>query len=120
MSDPLASLVKRIDETVNAASGKYKPGQKLGAFVIMPDAPGRADQFRTLAECESIQRVTLCLGVAPPRYEINPAADMTVVIYTPGRPGQNRVTANFALRDCQMDDDQNNAIIAELVKVLPK
>ena len=108
MSDPLTSLVKKIDDTIDAASNKYPGGRKLGAFVIMPDAPSLADQLRGIATKESLWHVNLCIGSAPPRYEVNPAADVTVVIYTPGRPGQNRVTANFALRDCQMDDDQND------------
>jgi hypothetical protein len=120
MNDPLASLVKKIDETVNAAAGKYKAGQNLGTFVIIPDAAGRADQFRSLAKQEPLKRVNLCLGVAPPRYEINPAAEVTVVIYTPGRPGQNTVTANFALREYELDDAQIYLILAALSDVLPK
>src|SRR5712691_10645051 len=120
MSEPLTGLVKKIDEKVNAASGKYKPGQKLGTFVIVPDAPGRADQLRDMATCESLQRVTLSVGAAPPRYEVNPTAYVTVVIYTPGRPGQNRVAANFALREGELDDCMSEEIIAARSNVLPK
>ena len=89
MSDPLTGLVKKIDEKVHEASGKHK--NKLGTFVIIGNADGRADQLRELAQRESLQRVTLCIGAAPPRYEVNPEADVTVVIYNPGRPGQQRV-----------------------------
>ena len=120
MNYPLASLVKKIDETVNTASPKYRPGQKLGAFVIIGDAPGRADQLRGIAKTDSLSRVTLSIGAAPPRYEINPAADVTVVIYTPGRPGQNKVTANFALRTSDLDDCMTYEIITALSDVLPK
>ena len=120
MSDPLTGLVKKIDETVNAAAGKYKAGRKLGAFVIVGDSNGRADQLRGLAKTQSLERVTLCIGAAPPRYEVNSDADVTVVIYTPGRPGQNTVTANFALYECELDETQQDAIIAALAKVLPK
>ncbi len=120
MSDPLASLVKKIDDTVHAASGKYVPGQKLGVFVIMPDSPGLADQLRGLAKSESLRHVNLAIGAAPPRYEVNPAADMTVVIYTPGRPGQNVVRANFAVRECQLDETMSDEIVAALANVLPK
>ena len=118
MSDPLTSLVKRMDETVNAAAGKYP--QKLGTFVIIGDAPGRAEDLRGLAECESLKRVTLCIGAAPARYEVNKDADLTVVIYTPGRPGRQAVTANFALRTGELDDAKSDAIIAALANVLPK
>lgn len=120
MSDPLASLVKKIDDTVNAASGKYPGGRRLGTFVIMPDAACLADQLRGLAKSESLKQVNLCIGNAPPRYEIAAEAQVTVVIYTPGRPGQNKVTANFALRECELDDLTADAIIAALSKVLPK
>ncbi|MBI2807001.1 MAG: hypothetical protein HYX68_18625 [Planctomycetes bacterium] len=116
----MASLVKKIDTRINEAAPKYKPNQKLGTFVIMPDAAGRADQLRCMAKQNSLSRVTLCLGAAPPRYEINPAADVTVVVYTPGRPGQNRVTANFALRQAELDDCMSDKIIEALSNVLPK
>ena len=118
MSDPLASLVKKINDKVEAASSKYP--QKLGAFVLIGDAHGRAEELRGLAECESLQRVTLCIGGAPPRYEVNKDADVTVVIYTPGRPGRQTVTANFALRQGQLDAATTDAIIAALANVLPK
>lgn len=118
MSEPLASLVMKIDESIEAASSKYP--QKLGTFVIIGDAPGRADELRSLAARNPLRRVTLCIGNAPPRYEINPAADVTVVIYTPGRPRQNEVRANFALRHRELNEQTQGAILDELAKVLPK
>jgi len=120
MNDPLASLVKKLEETVHAASGKYTAGRRLGTFVILPDAAGLADQFRGMAECESLRHVNLCIGVAPPRYEVNKDAAVTVVIYTPGRPGQNVVAANFALRVGELDDARSDAIVAAVAKVLPR
>jgi hypothetical protein len=120
MSDPLTSLVKKIDHRLNEVSGKYAGGRKLGAFVIMPDAPSLADQLRGLAQKESLQRVNLSIGAAPPRYEVNKEADVTVVIYIPGRPGKQTVAANFALRRRELDETTGEAILAELSKVLPK
>ena len=120
MSDPLTSLVKKIDESVNAAAGKYAAKRRLGTFVIMPDAAGLADELRGMAKNESLKQVNLCIGNAPPRYEVAKEAYVTVVIYTPGRPGQNTVTANFAVRECELDDLAAAAIVAELSKVLPK
>jgi hypothetical protein len=120
MSDPLTSLVKKIDETVHAAAGKYPAKRRLGTFVIMPDAAGLADEFRDIAKNGSLQQVNLCIGNAPPRYEVAKEAYVTVVIYTPGRPGQNTVAANFAVRECELDEMTSDAIIAALSKVLPK
>ena len=67
VSDPLTGLVKKIDQTVNEASGKYPGGRKLGAFVIIGDGAGRAEQFLSMARKEGLQRVSLCIGAAPPR-----------------------------------------------------
>jgi hypothetical protein len=120
VNDPLTSLVKQIDETVDEASGKQKNGQKLGTFVIIGDAEGRADQLREIAKKNALKQVCLCIGAAPPRYEVNPEADVTVVIYNPGRPGQQQVVANFALRKGELDEAKRNAITEALSKVLPK
>ena len=119
MSEPLASLVKKIDQKVIAASGKHKPGIQLGTYFIFNDRPGLADQLRALAKKEGLQRVSLAIGNAPPRYEVNGEAELTVVIYSPGRR-QNPVTANFALRPGELDETTSNAIVEALSKVLPK
>ena len=118
MSDPLASLVKKIDQKVHEASGKNS--QKLGTFVIIGDAPGRVDQLRSVATKDALQHVALCIGPAPPRYEVNKDADVTVMIYAVGRPRQNEVVANFALRTGELDETKSAAILAALAKVLPK
>jgi hypothetical protein len=120
VSDPLTGLVKQIDETVIEAAAKQKGGRKLGTFVIIGDAEGRADQLRKIAEKEKLQQVSLCIGAAPPRYEVSNEAEVTVVIYNVGRPGQQQVVANFALRKGELDKTKRDAIIAELSKVLPK
>jgi hypothetical protein len=118
MSDPLTSLVKKMDETLNRAASKHP--RKLGAFVILPDGPGRVDRLRSLAAKEALQRVTLSIGAPTPRYEISQEAAVTVVIYNPGRPGQQSVQANFALMECGFDETATDEIIAALVRVLPK
>lgn len=114
----MTSLVKTIDQRVNEASGKYP--RKLGTFVVIGDAAGRAEQLRDLAKSEALGRVTLCIGAAPPRYEVSNDADVTVVIYTPGRPGRQEVVANFALRQGELDETKSDAIVAALSNVLPK
>lgn len=120
VNEPLTSLVKSIDQKVTEASPKYPGGRKLGTFLIIGDSAGRADQLRSLAQKEGLQRVSLCIGAAPPRYEISPDVDVTVVIYTPGRPGRQEVKANFALRTNELDATRREAIVAALANVLPK
>ena len=120
MSDPLTSLVKKIDQKVNEAAGKYKEGRSLGTYVIANDAAGLAEQLRGMAKTDGLRRVSLCIGAAPPRYEVANEADVTVVIYNPGRRNEQAVVANFALRKGELDDAKSDAIVAALAKVLPK
>jgi hypothetical protein len=120
MSDPLTGLVKKMDQKVKEATGKYAEGRSLGTYLIVNDAAGLADQLRGMAQKEGLQRVSLCIGAAPPRYEVASEADVTVVIYNPGRRNQQQVMANFALRKGELNDTTSDAIVAALVKVLPK
>jgi hypothetical protein len=120
VNDPLTSLVKKIDDKVTAAVGKQPNDKKLGTFVIIGDADGRADQLRKLAENHSLKNVSLCISAAPPRYEISNDAEVTVVIYNPDRPGRQKVQANFALRKGELDEAKADAIVEALMKVLPK
>lgn len=117
----MTSLVKKIDRVVDEASGKQAGDQrKLGVFVIVGDADGRAEQLKSLAKRESLTRVSFCIGTAPQRYEVNKAADVTVVIYTVGRPGRQEVTSNFALRKGELGTTKRDDIVTALSKVLPK
>ncbi len=120
VSDPLTGLVKKIDKIVDEASAKKTDGQKLGTFVLVGDADGRADQLKKIAEKEALKRVSLCISAPPARYEVNKEAEVTVVIYSIGRPGQQQVTANFALRKGELNKETHEAILEELSKVLPK
>lgn len=121
LSEPLTSLVKKIDAKVNEAAPKYHGSQnaRLGAYLIVPVSQGKEQQLQSLGAREAIKRVSLCIGALPPRYEINPDVDVTVIIYSPGRRG-NPVTANFALRTFELDQARSDAIVAALGNVLPK
>ena len=116
----MTRLVNKIDQTVDEGSNKRAEGQKLGVFLIISDADGRAEQLRTLVKKESLKRISFCIGTAPPRYEVNKEADVTVVVYTVGRPGRQEVSANFALRKGELNDTKRNDIVAAVSKVLPK
>ena len=118
-SDPLTSLVKKIDQQVDAAAGKAQ--RTLGVFVIVDSkADGLDKQLRAMAEKEGLKRVSLGIGTPPQNYEVSNEAAVTVVIYNVGRRGQQKVMANFALRECELDDAQADAIVKALSDVLPK
>jgi hypothetical protein len=120
MSEPLTSLVKKIDQRVNEAAGHRPSGPELGTYIIFPNnAEGLECDIREMAEKESLKRVSLGIGVVPADYNIAREADLTVVIYEVGRRGKP-VSANFALRIDQCDAEQIDAIIAAFSKVLPR
>ena len=115
----MTSLVKKIDQRVDAASGKVP--RALGVYVIFDCNAGGLDQrLRAIAEKEKLKRVSLCIGPPPADYGVAREADLTVVIYTPGRRAQQRVTANFALRRGELDQAKADAIVKALAEVLPR
>lgn len=116
-SDPLTRLVKKIDQRMQAAAGKTP--RQLGAYVlVMNEGKGLDQRLRGLAEKEGIKRVALGIGVAPTDYAVAKEAEVTVVIYSPGRRN-NPVTANFALRKGELTDAKVDAIVKAVAAVLP-
>jgi hypothetical protein len=117
-SDPLTSLVKKIDQRMQAAAGKTS--RPLGAYVLfMNNGNGLDQRLRHLAEKEALKRVALGIGVPPPDYGVAKEADVTVVVYTPARRWQQRVTANFALRKGELTDARIDDIVKAIAGVLP-
>jgi hypothetical protein len=117
-SDPLTSLVKKIDQRMQAAVGKTP--RELGAYVLhMDNSSGLDQRLRRLAETEAIKRVAIGIGVPPPDYAVAREADVTVVVYTLGRRPQQHVTANFALRKGDLTDAKIDEIVKTVAAVLP-
>jgi hypothetical protein len=115
----LTGLVKKIDQRLEAATGKTP--RALGAYVIFENAgAGLDNQLRGLAEKEAIKRVSLCIGAPRDDYEIAKTADITVVIYNAARRGQQKVTANFALRKGELTETRADAIVEALSNMLPR
>ena len=115
----MTSLVKKIDQRVEAAAAKL--GRHLGTYVLfVNNADGLDKQLRGLAEKQGLKRVSLCIGAPPKNYEVANEADVTVVIYNIGRRSQQHVTANFALRKGELDEAKADAIVKALSDVLPK
>ena len=118
-SGPLTSLVKKIDQRVDAAAGKA--ARPLGVYILFDSNAGGLDrQLRAMAEKEGLRRVSLCIGAPPEDYEVSREADVTVVIYHVGRRRQEKVTANFALRKGELDEAKADAIVKALSEALPK
>jgi hypothetical protein len=113
-SDPLTSLVKKLDE----ATVKNKD-RKLGTFVIfLSDDASTAEKLITLAQKEKIENTFLGLGeggvAGPEGYDVAAEADVTVVLYT-GRV----VKANYAFKEGKMTADDVARIVGDLSKIVP-
>ena len=114
----MTSLVKKIDERMQAAAGKTP--RQLGAYVLfMNNAKGLDQGLRALAESAKLQRVSLAVDVPPQDYAVANEADVTVVVYNPARRGRQRVTANFALRKGELNEAKVADIDKAIAAVLP-
>ena len=115
----MTGLVKKIDQRLAAAAGKTP--RTAGVYVLFDNqGEGLDKRLRDVAEKESLKCVSLCIGGPPKPYDVNPEADVTVVIYNLGRRGEQKVTANFALRKGELDTAKTDAILRAVQEMLPK
>jgi hypothetical protein len=109
-SEPLTSLVKKIDEKIGENS-------KLKSFVVIVPKKGDkpADELRKLAADASIKHVPLTIGESPdgpPDYELSKDADITVLMWS-----QHRVKVNHAYKGDLAEKDVEE-IVADIPKLL--
>ena len=109
-SEPLASLVKKIDEKIGENS-------KLKSFVVITPKKGEkpADDLTKLAEKAGIKHVPLTIGEAPngpPDYEVASKADITVLMWN-----QGKVKINHAYKG-ELTNAEIQAIVADVSKIL--
>jgi hypothetical protein len=116
VSDPLTSLVKKID----AATAKNS-AHKMGSFVVfMSDDEGLEKKLKDLAETEKLQKTALVIDnpSGPNGYHIAKDADITVVLYR-GAYSKGAVKANHAFKKGEMTGKDIDGIVGELAKILP-
>jgi hypothetical protein len=109
-SEPLASLVKKIDERIGENS-------KLKAFVVITPKKGEhpADELKTLATTAEIKHVPLTIGESPngpPDYEVARDADVTVLMWQ-----HHKVKVNHAFKG-ELTDENVSTIVDDIPKVL--
>ena len=117
ISDPLTSLVKKID----AATVKNS-ACKMGSFVVfLNDEEGLEQKLKDLAEKEKLAKIALSIDTpsGPQRYNVVKDADITVVLYR-GSYAKGAVKANYAFRKGEMKDGDIDKIVGDLVKILPE
>jgi len=113
ISDPLTSLVKKID-AATAANSKAR----MGSFVVfLSDTEGLKGQLKKLATDEHIKKTVLSIDnpAGPPGYEVSKDADITVVLYT-----KRTVKSNYAFRKGELNAKAIAQIVADIPKILPE
>lgn len=108
-SEPLASLVKSIDD-------KIGENKKLKSFVVvLSGAENTAADLRAMAKKAGVKHVPLTMNGDPagvPDYEISKEADVTIVMWIGGKV---KVARGFK---GELSDDNINAILADIPKIL--
>lgn len=109
-SEPLASLVKQIDQ-------KIGENDKLKSFVVITPKKGDnpSEDLKKLADQAGIKHVPLTIGESPdgpPDYEIAKDADVTVLMWNGGT-----VKVNHAFKG-DLTDKNIRAIADDIPKLL--
>ena len=113
VSDPLTSLVKKIDE----ATAKNKTA-RMGSFVVfLNDNEKLEGQLKDLAKKEKINNCVLTIdnSAGPNGYDIAKEADVTVVLYS-----KKNVKVNYAFKKGELKDGDIEKIVADVQKILPE
>ncbi len=113
ISDPLTSLVKKID----AATAANK-SCRMGSFVVFcSDDESLEGKLKDLAKTQKLDHIVLTIDnpQGPPRYKIAKDADVTVVLYE-----KQKVKANFAFRKGELQSKDIDEIVAGVSKILPQ
>jgi hypothetical protein len=109
-SEPLASLVKKIDE-------KIGENASLKSFVVMMTKEGEktGEALKKLAADASVKNVPLTMigeKDGPPDYEISSDADVTVLMWK-----QHKVVVNHAYKG-ELTDKDIETVVSSIPKVL--
>jgi hypothetical protein len=115
ISDPLTSLVKKID----AATAKNNEA-KMGSFVVFcSDDEGLEKKLKELAEKEKLEKIALAIDNAngPSGYNVAKDADITVILYR-GAYAKGSVKANYAFKKGDLKEEDIDKIVGDLPKIL--
>ena len=113
ISDPLTSLVKKID----AATAKNSDCS-MGSFVVfLSDDEGLEKKLKDLAKKDKIDHTVLTIDnpAGPRGYGVAKDADVTVVLYT-----NRTVKANYAFKKGELKDADIDKIVGDVSKILPQ
>ncbi len=114
ISDPLTSLVKKIDKATQENSKA-----RMGSFVVFVGAKeGMEDKIKDLAKKEGIKKTvlaTMSTASGPGKYKVAKDADVTVVLYV-----KHGVKANYAFKKGELKDKDIDKIVSDISKIVPE
>jgi hypothetical protein len=113
VSDPLTSLVKKID----AATAQHSDCS-MGSFVVFcSDQEGLDKQLKDLADKQGFKKCVLTIDnpSGPTKYKVSQDADITVVLYQ-----KQQVKANYAFKKGELKDADIEKIVGDVAKILPQ
>lgn len=113
VTDNLASLVKKIDETVGKNGDK-----QMAAFVVLlsEDPDAAAPQLESLAKKQGIKNVPLTIfdgEAGPGNYKIAKEADVTVLLWS-----KQQVKANHAFKAGELNDKAIETVVSDTGLIL--
>src|SRR5438034_753944 len=113
ISDPLTSLVKKIDAATEA-----NKSCRMGSFVVFcSNEEGLEKKLKELAEKKKITKPVFTTDnpAGPQKYEIAKDADVTVVLYQ-----KHNVKANYAFKKGELKDADDLLDVGDLKKIIPE
>jgi len=113
VSDPLTSLVKKID-AATAENSKAR----MGSFVVFcSDDESLEGKLKELAKKEDLKKTVLTIDnpSGPQSYHVAKDADVTVVLYV-----RQQVKGNYAFKKGELKDKDIDQIVADISKIVPQ
>jgi hypothetical protein len=114
LSDPLASLAKKID----AATAKNSDS-KMGSFIVFLNDEEELDKkLKDLADKEHFSKMSMATmpnKAGPEAYKIAKDAEVTVILYN-----KNKCEANYSFKKGEMTDADVEKIVADVAKIVPE
>jgi hypothetical protein len=114
ITDPLTSLVKKLDQTTADNSSC-----RMGSFItFLNDDEGLEKQLKDLADKEKLKHIVLTIEAnkaGPRSWKIDKDADITVILYS-----KRKVAANYAFKKGEFKEGDVEKIVADVKKITPE
>jgi len=113
VSDPLTSLVKKLDE-----AAVKNAGARMGSFVVFCSDEEKLDaKLKDVAKKADLKKVILTIDnpSGPSGYGVTKEADVIVVLYK-----DKNVKVNYAFKKGELKAADVDKIVADLSKILPE